>query len=72
MSRRAAKQIWQGDKLQKSMEERGIYVRAASMKGLAEEAGGAYKDVNVVVDTLEKTGITKKVVALKPIGNVKG
>ncbi len=72
MSRRAAKQKWQGDKLQKSMEERGIYVKAASMKGLAEEAGGAYKDVNVVVDTLEKTGITKKIVALKPIGNVKG
>lgn len=72
MSRRAAKQKWEGDKLQKSMEERGIYVKAASMRGLAEEAGGAYKDINVVVDTLERTGITKKVVALKPIGNVKG
>lgn len=72
MSRRAAKQKWEGDKLQRSMEERGIYVKAASMRGLAEEAGGAYKDINVVVDTLERTGITKKVVALKPIGNVKG
>ncbi len=72
MSRFAAKKKWKGDELQKSMEARGIYVKAASMKGLAEEAGGAYKDINVVVDTLEQTGITKKVVALKPIGNVKG
>ncbi len=72
MSRFAAKKKWRGDELQKRMEEKGIYVKAASMKGLAEEAGGAYKDVNVVVETLEKSGITKRVVALKPIGNVKG
>ena len=72
MSRMAAKRQWKGDELQKSMEERGIYVKAASMKGLAEEAGGAYKDVNAVVQVLEDTGITHKVVALKPIGNVKG
>lgn len=72
MSRFAAKKKWRGDELQKKMEAKGIYVKAASMKGLAEEAGGAYKDVNVVVDTLEKSGITKRVVALKPIGNVKG
>jgi tRNA-splicing ligase RtcB (3'-phosphate/5'-hydroxy nucleic acid ligase) len=72
MSRFAAKKKWRGDELQKRMEEKGIYVKAASMKGLAEEAGGAYKDVNVVVETLEKSGITKRVAALKPIGNVKG
>jgi len=42
------------------------------MSGLAEEAGRAYKDVDEVVESLALTGITKKVVALKPIGNVKG
>ncbi len=72
MSRSAAKKIVRGDELQKDMESRGIYVHAVTMKGLAEEAGKAYKDINVVVDTLERAGITKKVVALKPIGNVKG
>lgn len=72
MSRFKAKELWKGTELQAKMESEGIYVKAASMKGLAEEAGGAYKDVDVVVETLEKSGITKRVVALKPIGNVKG
>jgi tRNA-splicing ligase RtcB len=54
------------------MEQRGIYVRSVSMPGLAEEAGVAYKDINDVVATLEGSGITKAVVSLKPIANVKG
>jgi tRNA-splicing ligase RtcB (3'-phosphate/5'-hydroxy nucleic acid ligase) len=72
MSRSAAKRQVDGVELQKKMEDRGIYVHAVTMKGLAEEAGKAYKDIDVVVDTLNKAGITKPVVALKPIGNVKG
>ena len=72
MSRAAAKRQVDGAQLQKDMEKRGIYVHGVTMKGLAEEAGKAYKDVEVVVDTLEAAGITKRVVALKPIGNVKG
>ncbi|PIN74212.1 RNA-splicing ligase RtcB [Candidatus Woesearchaeota archaeon CG10_big_fil_rev_8_21_14_0_10_45_16] len=72
MSRTKAKELVRGDKLQKDMETRGIYVHAVTMQGLAEEAGQAYKDINLVVDTLDKAGITKPVVALKPIGNVKG
>jgi tRNA-splicing ligase RtcB (3'-phosphate/5'-hydroxy nucleic acid ligase) len=72
MSRSAAKRQVDGVQLQKKMEEKGIYVHAVTMKGLAEEAGKAYKDIDVVVDTLREAGITKPVVALKPIGNVKG
>ncbi|MBI4983536.1 RtcB family protein [Candidatus Woesearchaeota archaeon] len=72
MSREAAKRRFRGDSLQKDLEKRGIYVHGATMAGLAEEAGGAYKNINLVVDALEKAGITKRVVALKPIGNVKG
>ncbi|MBI4980603.1 RtcB family protein [Candidatus Woesearchaeota archaeon] len=72
MSREAAKRQFRGDALQKDLEKRGIYVHGTTMAGLAEEAGGAYKDINIVVETLEKAGITKRVVALKPIGNVKG
>lgn len=72
MSRSAAKKLVDGSQLQKDMEKRGIYVHAVTAKGLAEEAGKAYKDVETVVDSLEKAGITKRVVALKPIGNVKG
>ncbi|HIG97186.1 MAG TPA: RNA-splicing ligase RtcB [Candidatus Aenigmarchaeota archaeon] len=72
MSRTQAKREIRGDKLQKDMESRGIYVRAASMSGLAEEAGAAYKNITDVIDALEKSGISKPVVGLKPIGNIKG
>ena len=72
MSRTQAKREVRGDQLQKDMEKRGIYVRAVSMAGLAEEAGRAYKDINDVIDAVSKAGISKPVVGLKPIGNVKG
>ena len=72
MSRMAATKEFRGEQLQKDMERRGIYVHAVTMKGLAEEAGKAYKNIDAIVDTLDKAGITKPVVALKPIGNVKG
>lgn len=72
MSRARAKNLVRGDQLQKDMEKKGIYVHGVTMAGLAEEAGQAYKDVNEVVESLALAGITKKVVALKPIGNVKG
>ncbi len=72
MSRAQAKREVRGDQLQKDMEKKGIYVHGVTMSGLAEEAGKAYKDIEVVVDSLEAAGITKRVAALKPIGNVKG
>ena len=72
MPRAAARRQVHGGNLQKDMEKRGIYVRAVSMPGLAEEAGIAYKNINEVVETLAIAGISKPVVQLKPIGNVKG
>jgi tRNA-splicing ligase RtcB len=72
MSRTAAKKSVRGDALQRRMQERGIYVKAATMDGLAEEAGMAYKDISQVVDTMDRAGISKKVMALRPIGNIKG
>lgn len=72
MSRTKAKQIVRGSELQKDMEKRGIYVKSASMSGLAEEAGLAYKNILEVVQTLEKADISRRVVGFKPIGNIKG
>ena len=72
MSRNEAKRTWRGDQLQKDMEKRGIYVKTTSFSGLAEEAGGAYKDVDEVIMAAEKAGISKRVCKLIPIGNVKG
>ena len=72
MSRTAAKRTVKGAELQRSMLQRGIYVKAATMDGLAEEAGMAYKDISEVVETMDVAGISKKVAALRPIGNIKG
>jgi tRNA-splicing ligase RtcB len=54
------------------MEARGIIVRAASKSGVAEEAGFAYKDLTAVVDTLHRLDLSRRVVSLTPIGNIKG
>ncbi len=72
MSRTAAKKKVIGAELKKKMEKAGIIVKAVSMAGLAEEAGFAYKNISEVVDTMEMAGISRKVVELKPIGNIKG
>lgn len=72
MSRHEAKRKVRGYELQKSMEERGIMVRAVSMPGLAEEAGIAYKNISDVVEAVDRAGISRKVIELKPIGNIKG
>jgi tRNA-splicing ligase RtcB len=72
MSRTKARKLWRGQKLQREMEERGIYVRTASWSGLAEEAGGAYKNIDDVIAATEQAGISKRVVRFIPIGNVKG
>lgn len=72
MSRAQAKHEVRGDQLQKQMEAHGIYVRAASMSGLAEEAGSAYKNISEVVDSVHAADVSRKVVGLRPIGNIKG
>lgn len=72
MSRARARKQWRGEQLRNEMEQRGIYVRSASWKGLAEEAGGAYKDIDQVVACCARAGLAKPVVKLTPIGNIKG
>jgi tRNA-splicing ligase RtcB len=54
------------------MERRGIYVRTASWSGLAEEAGGAYKNIDEIVEAAELAGIAKRAVRFIPLGNIKG
>jgi tRNA-splicing ligase RtcB len=72
MSRAQAKKSIRGEQLQQDMKRRGILVKAVSMSGLVEEAGFAYKNISEVVETVDRTGITKKVAELRPIGNIKG
>ncbi|MAG52719.1 MAG: RNA-splicing ligase RtcB [Nanoarchaeota archaeon] len=72
MSRTKARKLVRGDKLQKDMEQKGIYVKGVSMAGLAEEAALAYKDIDSVIDAVNKAGISDPIIKLSPISNVKG
>ncbi|MCF7878270.1 MAG: RtcB family protein [Candidatus Omnitrophica bacterium] len=72
MSRAKARKKFYGKDLQKQLKEKGINIRAASFSGLAEEAGGAYKDIDQVVKSIQLAGISKPVAKLVPIGNIKG
>ncbi|MEM3753251.1 MAG: RtcB family protein [Candidatus Micrarchaeaceae archaeon] len=72
MSRSKAKKMIRGEDLREKMLKEGIYVRATTMAGLAEEAGFSYKDINDVVEAMDLAGISKKVLRLRPIANVKG
>ncbi|MEM5811762.1 MAG: RtcB family protein [Candidatus Aenigmatarchaeota archaeon] len=72
MSRTKAKKMVRGEELQRKMIERGIYIKATTMSGLAEEAGFAYKNIDEVVDSMHLAGISLKVVRFKPIANIKG
>jgi tRNA-splicing ligase RtcB len=72
MSRTKAKKSFHGRDLQRRLETRGIYVRTVSYAGLAEEAGAAYKDIDAVVEATARAGLSRPVVRLTPIGNVKG
>ncbi len=72
MSRMKAKKRVRGKDLADDMRSRGILVRAASFSGLAEEAGFAYKNIDDVIDAVDKIGISKPVVKLLPIANIKG
>jgi tRNA-splicing ligase RtcB len=72
LSRTAVRKQVDGASLRRSLESAGITVRAASSRGLAEEAPEAYKDVERVVEVVERAGLAARVVRLRPIGVVKG
>jgi tRNA-splicing ligase RtcB len=72
LSRHAAARRIGGRRLQAKLEAAGIAVRAASSRGLAEEAPFAYKDVDDVVAVCEAAGLARRVARLRPIGVVKG
>ena len=72
MSRKAAKKQVDAPSLLKELKEIGIHIQAGSYAGVAEEAPVAYKDVSLVVETVDRAGIAKKVARLKPVAVIKG
>jgi tRNA-splicing ligase RtcB len=72
MSRTRARKEIGGAELRRRLEADGIVVRSHSDRGLAEEAPFAYKDVDRVVEVVERAGLAARVAELRPIGVVKG
>jgi tRNA-splicing ligase RtcB len=72
MSRSKAKRKYWGEQIKEDLSKKGILVKAASIQVIAEEAPGAYKDIDQVVNVSHDLGIVEKVVRLVPIGVVKG
>ena len=72
MSRTKAKKKYWGNQIKEDLSKKGILIKAASMQVIAEEAPGAYKDIDQVVNVSHNLGIVEKIVRLVPIGVVKG
>jgi tRNA-splicing ligase RtcB len=72
LSRTAARKRVKGAELRRQLEDEGITVRSPSNRGLAEEAPFAYKEVEKVVDVVERAGLAVRVARLRPVGVVKG
>jgi len=72
MSRTQATKRWQGKDVIRDLAQKGVIIRGASTRGIAEEAPGAYKDVGEVVDATDKAELAKKVAKLEPLICVKG
>ena len=72
MSRHAALRQWSGRQIVDELAARGILVRSRSMRGVAEEAPGAYKDVGAVVLAAERAGLARRVARLRPVICIKG
>lgn len=72
MSRRKAIRSFHGQEIRQTLEKAGKVIRSTSSKILAEEAPKAYKDVDIVVDSVHGAGISRKVTRQIPLGVVKG
>jgi tRNA-splicing ligase RtcB len=72
MSRHEARKRFRGEQVKKDLEHRGIALKSASWKGVAEEASEVYKSVDEVVRVSHETGIGRLVARAVPLGVMKG
>lgn len=72
MSRNQALKRWDGRRLIQELLQQGILIRTRSMRGAAEEAPGAYKDVDQVAAITEQAGLARRVAFLRPKVCIKG
>ncbi len=72
LSRTRAKKIARGRSIERELKDKGILIMAKGRETIAEEMPEAYKDIDQVVNIVDKAGLSKKVAKLKPIAVIKG
>jgi tRNA-splicing ligase RtcB len=72
MSRMQAKKQYRAETVQKELFSQGIIVKGYSYSGITEEAPGAYKNLDDVVEVAHQAKLALKVARLKPMGVIKG
>ena len=72
MSRSKARRNYTEDYVKKSLNDKGVFIKALTRDGVVEETPEAYKDVDAVVNVSHNLGIASKVAKLVPIGVIKG
>jgi tRNA-splicing ligase RtcB (3'-phosphate/5'-hydroxy nucleic acid ligase) len=72
LSRTAAAKGRDAKQVERKLEEQGIIVRSESRQGIVEEIPEAYKDVDEVIDVVDRAGLARKVARLRPMGVIKG
>ena len=72
MSRSAARRNYTEVQVQKTLGDKGIFIKALTREGVVEETPEAYKDVDAVANVSHELGIATKVAKLVPIGVIKG
>jgi tRNA-splicing ligase RtcB len=72
MSRNEAARRWGGRQVVDELAAAGILIRTRSLRGAAEEAPGAYKDVHEVAAATEHAQLARRVAYLRPLVCIKG
>ncbi|MFZ5559856.1 MAG: RtcB family protein, partial [Patescibacteria group bacterium] len=72
MSRHAATRALSGQEIINQLKAKGILIKCYSMRGIAEEAPQAYKNIDEVVEVVHQAGLSKKVARLVPLAVIKG
>jgi tRNA-splicing ligase RtcB len=72
LSRKAASRNYTAAQIKKELEKKGIVIMAAGKNTITEEAPGAYKDIDDVVNAVDGAGISRRVCRFRPLGVLKG
>ncbi|MCH7604471.1 RtcB family protein [Patescibacteria group bacterium] len=72
LSRHAAIRQLSAQNIVRDLKKKGILVKCWSLRGIAEEAPEAYKDIEEIIDIVHQAGISKKVARLVPLAVIKG